>query len=139
MNKDILFSATHDGIDYLTVTSEGGVTTRHRRHDEVVHIHRQQAPLLAEFLQDRSHGERWHAEIIQLPATLAKFFDPPRIVALRRNQGYRPIDFAIPFAACDDDQVDMLLQQIPDIMLLLHDDQISCHREKYEGYMRQQR
>ncbi|MFA6289520.1 MAG: hypothetical protein WC661_19235 [Opitutaceae bacterium] len=133
MKNGILFSANHGGIEFLTITPDGGVTSRHRRHDGVIHMHHQQVPVIAELLIKPRLDLQWHAEIIHMPPILTSFFDPPCFVALRGNRNFRYIDFAIPFAPLSDDQVDALLRYVEDIVLLYHDSQVSCHRARQEA------
>jgi hypothetical protein len=130
----VVFSASADGLEFITINQDGTVTTRHRRADGVVHWHRQRHDVFPEILRLRGPMECWRAEILPLPPDACTPGSPEKIVVLLRTDCERLIPFAFPFAALSDEAVLRILQAAPEILLLVHDSEVSCLKFHYDAF-----
>lgn len=133
MNNTV-FSATADGLEFLSIHEDGTVTTRHRREDGVIHWHRQRSDVFPSVLRLQGPVESWRAQILPLPLEARTPGTPLQVAVLFRKGFERLIPFAFPFVALSDEAIGRILHAIPAILVLVHDNDISCTRDRYELY-----
>lgn len=129
-----VFSASDNGLDFLSINKDGTVITRHRRDDGVIHWHRQRHEIFPEVLLLMGTLESWRAEIRPLPPAARTPGTPPFVVVLVRRGFERLIPFAFPFVVLNEEAAGRILQAVPEILLLMHDSSVSCTRDRYALY-----
>ena len=130
----VVFSASADGLEFLTIDEDGAVSTRHRRDDGVVHWHRQRHDVFPAILRLQGPLESWRAEILPLPQEARTLGTPPFVAVLIRTGFEGLIPFTFPFVALSDEAAGRILTAVPAILLLVHDSDVSCTSDRYELY-----
>ncbi len=138
MSASIIFSASADGLEFLTITANGAIITRHRRKDGVVHWHRQDQILIPGFLHIQEPFEAWSAQVLPLPPLARTPGDPESIVVLVRPDYPRLIPFAFPFVALSTEAAERIVEGVPQILLLVHDSHVSCCAKRHEKFRERQ-
>lgn len=133
MSKTV-FSATEDGLEFLSIYEDGTITTRHLRSDGVIHWHRQRHDVFPSILHLQGPVESWRARILPLVPEARTPGTPPQVAVLSRKGFERLLPFGFPFVALSDEAAGKILQAVPEILLLVHDSDISCTRDRYEIY-----
>jgi hypothetical protein len=134
MIDPVVFSAREDGVELLTIAADGGITTRHRRADGVLHWHYQKQVLVTGFMHTMEPFEAWSAKVLSLPPSARTLGDPEGIAVLVRADYGRDIPFAFPFAALTPEAAERIVHGVPRILLLVHDGQVSCSTCRYDDF-----
>lgn len=134
MIDPVAFSARENGVEFLTIAADGGITTRHRRADGVLHWHHQKQVLVPGFIHTMEPFEAWSAKVLPLPPSARTPGDPESIAVLVREDYGRDIPFAFPFGALTPEAAERIVHGVPGILLLVHDGQLSCATSRYEAF-----
>jgi hypothetical protein len=134
MIDPVTFSARENGVEFLTIAADGGITTRHRRADGVLHWHYQKQVLVTGFMHTMKPFEAWSANVLPLPPSARTLGDPESIAVLVRADYGREIPFAFPFAALTSEAAERIVHGVPGILLLVHDGQLSCATSRYDDF-----
>lgn len=138
MSIPIVFSACADGVEFITISANGTIITRHRRADGVVHWHRQEQVLIPGFLRIQEPFEAWSAQVLPLPPSACTPGDPESIAVLVRPDYPGLIPFAFPFAPVTTEAAERIVEGVQQILLLVHDSHVSCCARRYEKFRERQ-
>lgn len=121
MKPQILYTVSSPELEVLSLLDDGTVITRHRREDNVLHVHRQQVPQLPELL---AMSDDWVGESLSFEEHLEPPFAPAKLIALRRSGDSR-YAFAFPLVSLTDADVAWVHAHFPKLLFLVHDGAIT--------------
>lgn len=124
MSSEILLTAHRGDSTTFTLLKDGTLIIRSVGDDGACEVYTQKVEPLPTLLAQYGSAESWKVLSAQLPPALQRPGNPTRIFLLSHPEFGRLVPFAIAGEPMTDDAAEILIEKLPQLILLIRNSQI---------------